>query len=220
MGGREAACFFRPSADEIGVSSGGDPSCFIMAAVPSKPMRAIFAITIPAVFSLLLLAAEDPAIKIVHKSSFPVMGIEVRTTNAKEATGDGVIGKQWQRFFQDGVLEKIPNKTDDIVYAVYSDYVDQRNGEYSVLIGTRVAEGSIAPPGLVLKNVPAGRYAVITSDSGPVAEVVVAAWEHVWQMEEKHELGGTRAYRADFELYDQRARDTENSQVDLYIGLK
>ncbi len=191
-----------------------------MSAIRGQAMRAIFLVTIPALFSLFRIAAEVPAVKIVHRSSFSVIGIEVRTTNAKEATSDGVIGKQWQKFFQDSVLEKIPNKTDNNIYAVYSDYADNRAGEYSFLIGTRVAEGSIAPPGLVFKTVPGGRYAVVTTETGPVAKVVVAAWQRVWQMEDKHELNGTRAYRADFELYDQRASDTQSSQVDLYIGLK
>jgi predicted transcriptional regulator YdeE len=183
-------------------------------------MRTIFAVTIPTLFSLILFAAEGSAVKIVHKSSFSVIGIEVRTSNAKEATSDGVIGKQWQKFFQHGVIEKIPNQIDNNIYAVYSDYTDNRKGDYSFLIGTKVAEGAIAPPGLVFKTIPGGRYAVITTEAGPVAKVVVAAWQNVWQMEDRHELGGTRAYRADFELYDQRAHDPQSSQVDLYIGLK
>jgi predicted transcriptional regulator YdeE len=183
-------------------------------------MRAIFPATILALFSLVLFAAEGSGVKIVHKSSFSVIGVEVRTSNAKEATSDGIIGKQWQKFFQESVLEKIPNQVDNNLYAVYSDYSDNRKGEYSFLIGAKVADGAIAPPGFVFKTVPSGRYAMITTETGPVAKVVVAAWQRVWQLEDKHELGGTRAYRADFELYDQRANDPQNSQADLYIGLK
>jgi predicted transcriptional regulator YdeE len=33
------------------------------------------------------------------------------------------------------------------------------------------------------------------------------------------ELGGRRAFKTDFEIYDQRAADPENAQVDVYIGL-
>jgi predicted transcriptional regulator YdeE len=183
-------------------------------------MRAIFLLTIPALFSLVLFAAEGSAVKIVHKSSFSVIGVEVRTSNAKEATADGIIGKQWQKFFQDGTLEQIPNKSGSDLYAVYSDYAGDHNGEYSFLIGTRVKDGSTAPPGFVLKTIPSGKYAVVTTESGPVAKVVVAAWQRVWQLEEAHELGGVRAYKADFEVYDQRATDLENSVVDLYVGVK
>jgi predicted transcriptional regulator YdeE len=34
------------------------------------------------------------------------------------------------------------------------------------------------------------------------------------------ELGGTRAFQTDFEIYDQRAADPENAQIDVYIGLR
>jgi predicted transcriptional regulator YdeE len=182
-------------------------------------MHTISTIAILASFSVFL-AADGSTPKVVHRPAFSVIGIEVRTTNAKEASSDGVIGKQWQKFFRDGVLEKIPNRADSNLYAVYSNYADGRNGEYSFLIGAKVPEGSVPPAGLVLKTVPAGNYAVITSEQGPVVKVVVAAWQRVWKVEDEHTLGGQRAYAADFELYDQRGSDPQNSQVDLYIGLK
>jgi predicted transcriptional regulator YdeE len=33
------------------------------------------------------------------------------------------------------------------------------------------------------------------------------------------ELGGTRSFHTDFEIYDQRAADPENAQIDVYVGL-
>jgi predicted transcriptional regulator YdeE len=33
-------------------------------------------------------------------------------------------------------------------------------------------------------------------------------------------LGGTRAFLTDYEVYDQRAADPQNSQIDVYIGLR
>ena len=162
--------------------------------------------------------AGETAPRVVHQDSFAVVGISVRTSNAKEATADGQIGKQWQRFFQDGVLGKIPNKADGNIYAVYSDYAGDKTGEYTWTLGAKVPAGSSVPEGMVLKNVPSGKYAVVTSEKGNVEKVVVATWQRLWTMEDKHELA--RAYKADFELYDQRAADPQNSQVDLYIGVK
>jgi predicted transcriptional regulator YdeE len=183
-------------------------------------MRTSSALLLSISLSAMLIAAESSAPKIMHQSAFSIAGIEVRTSNAKEATSEGVIGKEWQKFFQEGVLEKIPNKLDGNIYAVYSDYTSDHNGEYSLTIGAKVAEGSSVPPGLVLKTVPAGNYAILTSDKGPVAKVVTAAWRRVWGLEQKKSLGGTRAYKADFELYDRRAANPEDSQVDIYLGLK
>jgi predicted transcriptional regulator YdeE len=167
-----------------------------------------------------LFVGEAAVPKLVHQSAFSVIGISVRTSNAKETTSDGVIGKQWQKFFQEGVLQQIPNKVDSSIYAVYSDYASDKNGEYSLTLGARVPDGSAVPAGLVLKTVHAGSYAVVTSDQGPVAKVVVSAWQRVWEMEDKHALGGARAYQTDYEFYDQRAANPQDSQVDLYIGLK
>ncbi|HTZ49728.1 MAG TPA: GyrI-like domain-containing protein [Verrucomicrobiae bacterium] len=158
--------------------------------------------------------------RILHEDEFSVVGIEVRTSNAKEMAGNGVIGKQWQRFFQEGVLQKIPNKASGNIYAIYSDYVSDRNGEYSFTLGAKVLPGTTPPAGFVLKKVPTGSYAVVTTETGPSGKVVSQAWQRVWVMEDRHELGGARAYRTDFELYDQRASDPQNAQVDLYIGLK
>jgi len=158
--------------------------------------------------------------KKVHQGGFSVVGIEVRTTNAKEASGDGVIGKQWQKFFQDGIQRKIRVRVDDTVYAVYSDYASDHNGEYSFLIGVKVNPSATASAGMVLRKIPAGEYAVITSDKGPVGKVVTAAWQQIYLLEDKHQLGGPRAYKADFEVHDQRAADRQSSQVDLYVGVK
>jgi predicted transcriptional regulator YdeE len=34
------------------------------------------------------------------------------------------------------------------------------------------------------------------------------------------ELGGTIAFKTDYEIYDQRAPDPENAQIDVYVGLR
>jgi predicted transcriptional regulator YdeE len=150
--------------------------------------------------------------------AFTVIGIEARTTNAKEATADGIIPKQWQKFFQEGILAKIPNKSGQNIYALYTDYDSGRNGEYSFVIGAIVKDGIVAPVGMVAKYVSGGRFAVLTSDKGPLAKVMPAAWQSLWKMEDEGKL--KRSYQTDFEIYDQRAQDPQNAQVDIYVGLK
>ena len=135
-------------------------------------------------------------------------------------SGAGAIPAQWQKFFQDGIQQKIPDKVDGTIYAVYSDYASDRNGEYSFVIGTKVSPNAKAPEGMVLKKIPSGEYAVVTSDKGPVSKVVPAVWQKIYSLEDQHQMGGPRAYRADFEVYDQRAADPQNAQVDVYVGLK
>jgi predicted transcriptional regulator YdeE len=168
--------------------------------------------------TILLGSAMPP--KIVEGKEFSVLGIEARTNNAKEMTNDGVIPRQWGRFFAEGILAKIPDKVDSTIYAVYTDYASDRRGDYTVFIGAKVSDTSAIPAGMVAKRVPAGRYAVVTSAKGPVQSVVPQAWQQIWSLEDKSQLGGARSYRADFETYDRRSRDPQDSQVDIYIGLK
>jgi predicted transcriptional regulator YdeE len=153
-----------------------------------------------------------------HVSAFSVVGISARTSNAKEAGPDGIIPKQWQTFFHDGVAARIPNKTGAEIYAVYADYASDHNGEYTFIIGCKVKDGTASHAGLTAAQIPSGDYAVISSKKGPVARVVPAAWQDVFKMEGSGELH--RTYRADFELYDQRTHDPQNAQVDLFLGVK
>src|SRR5580704_12768302 len=60
--------------------------------------------------------------KLISEAGFTAVGIQTRTNNAKEATPDGVISKQWARFLSEGLLGKIPEKANSNVIAVYSDY--------------------------------------------------------------------------------------------------
>ena len=156
--------------------------------------------------------------KVVEEAGFNVIGIAERTTNAKEMSGEGVIGKQWGRFFQDNQLAQIPNKADTSIIAVITDYATDKDGEYTHLIGARVTSTADVPAGMVVKKVPAGKYAIFTSEKGPVAQVVVGTWKRIW-MQPKTAPGGDRAYKADYEVYDERARDPENTQMDVHVGL-
>lgn len=164
--------------------------------------------------------AETKGSSLAHKKfeAFTVIGISARTDNAKEVGADGVIPKQWQKFFQEGVLGKIPAKLGPEIYAVYTDYASDHNGEYTYVIGAKVKQGTPAPEGMVAVNVPAGSYAILTSDKGPLPRVVPAAWQSVFQLEDTGKLH--RAYKSDFELYDRPAQKPEDAQVDLYIGVK
>jgi predicted transcriptional regulator YdeE len=158
--------------------------------------------------------------KTVDQKEFTIIGISARTNNAQEAAGNGVIAKQWDKFYKGGILERTPNKSDPAIYVVYSDYASDRNGDYTYIIGAKVTDASAVPAGMVAKTVFAGKYAVISSEQGPIPKIIVEAWQRIWGLEDQSQLGGKRAYKTDFEVYDQRARNPQDSQIDIYIGLK
>ena len=161
--------------------------------------------------------AMDP--KVVEQDEFTVVGIAARTSNAKEMTADGVIGKQWGRLMQENFVSKIPNKSDQSIVAVYTDYASDHNGDYTFLLGARVTSDSDVPTGMVAKKVPAGKFAVFTSEKGPAPQVVPALWMKINALP-KTAVGGDRTYRADFEVYDQRAADPQNMVMDAYVGIR
>ena len=156
---------------------------------------------------------------VVQQSGFTVVGIAVRTSNAKEMTADGLIGKQWARLMQEGLLAKIPNKADKSIVAVYTEYASDHNGEYTYVLGARVTSDADVPAGMVAKKIPAGRYAVFTSEKGPPAKVVPETWMRINSLP-KPAVGADRVYRADFEIYDERAADPQSVVVDVYVGIK
>lgn len=157
--------------------------------------------------------------KIIQLDGFAVVGIAARTSNAKEAGPDGAIPKLWQRVMQETVLDRVSSKMDSNLYAVYTDYASDADGDYTLILGAKVRPATHAPDGMVMTKVPAGRYAVFASELGPVAKVVVETWKRIWDYYQSPD-NGQRAYRADFEMYDQRTADPNNVQVDIYIGLQ
>jgi predicted transcriptional regulator YdeE len=156
--------------------------------------------------------------KIVEMDAFTLIGIEARTSNSK--SGQARIGELWERFFKEGIFDRIPNKLDASIYALYTDYESNRDGEFSLVIGARASASALAPVGMVKKSIPSGKYAVLGSAKGPVAKVVPEAWKQIWNLEDSSGLGGSRTYRADFELYGPLSRDPNHAEVDLYVGIR
>jgi predicted transcriptional regulator YdeE len=151
--------------------------------------------------------------------AFAVAGIEIRTTNAAEMTSAALIPRQWDRFVKENLAAAIPHRVDDRILAVYTDYESDQHGEYSFLLGVRVSfeaefpDGPRIPEGMTLRRIPAAEYWVIASERGPVRRVVPDAWKQVWQSREIR-----RSFQADFEVYDERAVNPENSVVEIWIS--
>ena len=159
--------------------------------------------------------------QIVTLKPFQVVGITASTNNAKEAGPDAIIPSLWRQFMSQDLLNKIPGRVDQSIYAVYTDYVSDANGQYTIIIGAKVAPvpNPMFPEGMVVKTVPAGRFAVFTSERGPAAKVAVETWKRIWAYYQSPEHG-RRAYQADFEVYDPHAGSPNDAQVTIYIGIK
>ncbi|HEX3437116.1 MAG TPA: GyrI-like domain-containing protein, partial [Pseudacidobacterium sp.] len=181
-------------------------------------MKRIFIISCLFCAAALTHAQNQIQPKVEVHQTFNVIGVAVRTNNKDEAGGQGEIPKLWQRFVQQSIASKIPNRADSDLLAVYTDYESNQNGEYTYLIGARVTSADDVPVGLTLKEIPEGRYAEIHSEKGPLSVVIPKVWQRIYSMPAT-DLGGERAFKADYEVYPQ-GFDPQNTQITVYIGLK
>jgi predicted transcriptional regulator YdeE len=152
------------------------------------------------------------------ETSMTVIGISVRTNNEKEASGNGEIPALWQRLMQQGLLDQISSRAPGGPVAVYSDYVKDEKSDYTYTVGARVTTADKVPDGFVVITVPAGRYAVVKTDQGPLPVIMPKAWQRIWALSPA-ELGGTRAFKVDYEIYPE-TMDPQNAQVEIHLGLK
>ena len=155
----------------------------------------------------------------LHVDSFTLVGLTARTTNAKEASGNGAIGQLWARLRSEGLLARIKHRADNHIVAVYSDYESDKDGAYTYTLGAKVTSAKDVPPGMVARRTESGNYAIFTDQGGPPAQLVIGLWQKIWSLE-KASRKLRRAYRTDFEIYlDPDANDADQ-KVDIYIGLR
>ena len=168
--------------------------------------------------ALSLVAAGEVNMAKLHVDSFTVMGIEARTSNAREMSGDGPIGKLWARLQSEDFLSRIPDRADSRVVALYTDYETDKDGPYTYVLGTKVSSTKDIPPGMVARKVDSGTYATFSAQGRPPAQMVVDLWKQIWSLEKPDQIH--RAYKTDFEIYDGGPADPSKAHVTIYVGLK
>ncbi len=158
-------------------------------------------------------------LQVITRDPLEIVGLETRTSNLKESNPKTArIPGLWHRFFAEQVGAQIPKrKNPEVLLGVYTRYAGDRSGEYSLIVGAEVGQLDPIPAGLSGISIPSARYFVFPA-SGPLPQAVIEAWGRIWNYFSDNPLY-QRAYTADFELYDQRARG-ENPQMDIYIAIK
>ncbi|CAH0344723.1 GyrI-like domain-containing protein [Bacillus sp. CECT 9360] len=154
--------------------------------------------------------------KLTTLGHLKLIGRAVKTTNEAEMKGEGVIPALWESFYNQNWLETTQNKKNKTVLAAYTDYESDENGSYSFVIGAEVMSSDAVPAEMNEFEIPENEYIVFTTRKGPIQEIVVEAWQYIWEWSKNNK----RAFLTDFEVYDERCADPENSQVDIYISLK
>jgi predicted transcriptional regulator YdeE len=140
------------------------------------------------------------------------LALEKKTTNQN---GQSAIdcGSHWQKFETGNYAEQIPTKTSKEIFAVYHDYDGDHTAPYAYFIGCRVDNIEQIPPGMTSLSIPESEYVKIVA-KGIMPDCVANAWKQIW-------LGNIkRAYKADFEIYDERSKDWSNAEVDIYVSVR
>ena len=150
-----------------------------------------------------------------------LVGITARTNLASEMNlATAKIGATVQKYFQQGLSGKIQNrKKPGVTYCIYTNYESDFTADYTYFIGEEVIEFKDVAADCETLVIPVQHYAKFTTEAGRMPAVCIGAWQKIWAMTAA-ELGGERAYIADFEVYDERAIDPQNTVLDIYIGLK
>lgn len=180
-------------------------------------MKTILAALCICLLPLPLVNADQMELVKLHVDSFTVIGFELRTANAREATADGAIGPLWQRLASERFINRISHRVDDRIIAVYGDYESDKDGPYTYTLGAKVSSARDIPPGMVARKVLSGSYAMFTAQGSSPEQMTVDLWKQIWSLEKPRQLH--RAYRSDFEVH-YNDPESQRPRIDIYIGVQ
>lgn len=151
--------------------------------------------------------------KTIQTEPFYVIGISVRTTNEN---GQGIkdIGGLWGQFFSQQVLEAIPNKVDNVIYSIYTEYESDHTRPYTTIIGCRVEHLNEIPSGMKGIRIEGGTYTQLSARGDMQQGFVGSKWYEIWNSDLN------RAYTADYEVYGEKAHNPADAEVDFLIAIK
>ncbi|MEO8769792.1 MAG: GyrI-like domain-containing protein [Ferruginibacter sp.] len=145
--------------------------------------------------------------------AFSVIGISVRTTNENGQSSQD-IPALWNKFMSEGIIEKIPNKSGDTLYCIYTDYEKDHTKPYTTILGSKVSSLENIPNGMVGKMIEEANYTKHVAKGNLQEGVVFNEWLKIWDADLQ------RTFTSDFEVYGEKAMDPANAEVDIFIGVK
>lgn len=144
---------------------------------------------------------------------FKVIGISVRTTNENNQAAID-IATLWGEFMNENVLNAIPNKIDNTVYSIYTDYESDHTKPYTTLLGCKVENLNTIPDGMIGKSFDGGDYVKLSSKGDLMKGLIVNKWLEIWEMDLE------RVFTADFEVFGEKAQNPADAEIDFLIAVK
>jgi predicted transcriptional regulator YdeE len=145
---------------------------------------------------------------------FKLIGISLKnkTTN-KNGQSEIDCGSLWQKFEKGNYSDRISGKLNDEIFAVYHNYEGDYTQPFSYFIGCKVKTEEEVPAGLDSLIIPHGQYQKFIS-KGKMPDCIADSWREIWKTDIP------RAYRADFEVYDEKSKDWNNAEVQIFISVE
>jgi len=149
----------------------------------------------------------------VTVKAFKIIGISVRTTNENGQSAKD-IGELWNTFMSEGILDKIPNKVDNTIYSIYTEYESDHTKPYTTILGCKVERIDAIPDGLIAKIFEGGNYTRFISKGDLTKGAVYEEWTKIWNSDLN------RKYSADFEVYGEKAQNPTDAEVEIFVAIK
>lgn len=149
----------------------------------------------------------------VELQPLTITGLGVRTCN-REQQSAGDIARLWEQFWNEDVINRIPDKAGNDIYCIYTEYEGDFMQPYTTLIGCAVDKHSaVLPAGMKSVTISGGKYMKLTARGRLADGVVIREWSKVWESDL------ARAYLGDFEVYP-AGIDMDNAEIDIFVGVK
>lgn len=148
--------------------------------------------------------------KVIVKD-FTIIGVSVRTTNENGKSAKD-IEALWNKFITEGILDRIPNKLDNTVYSIYTDYESDYTKPYSTIIGCEVKNTDTIPNGMIAKTITGGNYTKFVAKGDLTKGAVYEEWLKIWN------TNLNRSYTADFEVYGKKTENPKDAEVNIFIA--
>lgn len=149
----------------------------------------------------------------IQKPSFQLIGISIRTTNENGQSAND-IPALWEKFMSEALIEKIPNRVNDTLYCIYTNYEKDHTKPYTTILGCQVENLNEIPEGMIGKTFEEANYQKFTAKGNLMQGAVFNEWTRIWNAEIP------RTFIADFEVYDEKSHNPEDAEVEIFIGVK
>lgn len=149
----------------------------------------------------------------VNIQPFQVIGIWVRTSNENNLA-EKDIPNLWSRFANENILNTIPNKIDNTIYSIYTDYEQDHTKPYTTLLGCKVSSLDIIPDGMIGKSFEGGTYMKFLAKGNLMEGLVIKKWLEIWEM------NLNRVFTTDLEVYGEKALKPSEAEIDILIAVK